>query len=112
MKVKLIEKPWGKEEWIEVNDRYVMKKITLLKGHKTSLQKHLKKHETNYFIEGHGKQIIDGEEKDIGPGMYVVIPPNTVHRMVATETLIFLEASTPELDDLIRIEDDYKRVKE
>ena len=110
--MKIVEKPWGKEEWLEVNDRYVMKLITLKAGHKTSLQKHLKKHETNYVIEGHGKQIIDGKEKNIGPGMYVVIPPNTVHRLIADENMVFLEASTPELDDLIRIEDDYKRVKE
>ena len=50
--MQIIEKPWGKEEVIEINDKYMMKKLTMLKGHRCSLQLHNHKKEIIYVLSG------------------------------------------------------------
>ena len=112
--MQVIEKPWGKEEVLEKNERYMFKRLTMLKGHRCSLQYHNKKHETIYVLEGK-LNIISGKDKDhlepkyYGPGEFVAIEQGIVHRMEAAEDSVYLEASTPELDDVERVSDDYKR---
>ena len=112
--MKVIEKPWGKEEVVEINDRYMMKKLTMWKGHRCSLQYHKVKQETIYVLSGQ-LRILSGPTKDdladrvYGPGTYITIPPGLVHRMEAVEDCVYLEASTPEMEDVVRLSDDYQR---
>lgn len=114
--MKVIEKPWGKEEVIEINDRYMMKKLTMHKGHRCSLQYHNQKCETIYVLSGELKISI-GESKDnLTEKVYkaheaVTIVPKVVHRMEAVEDSVYLEASTPEMEDVVRLTDDYQRAE-
>ena len=112
--MQIIEKPWGKEEVIEINDKYMMKKLTMLKGHRCSLQLHNHKKETIYVLSGQLK-IISGPDQDnltgkiYSEGESITISPGVVHRMEGVEDSIYLEASTPEIDDVVRLVDDYER---
>lgn len=110
-----IEKPWGSEELLEKNSKYVMKRLFMKAGHKCSLQYHQLKHETFYVVSGKMKFTFGPDEKrltvkEMLPGEHYVIPPMTLHRMEAIEDCVYLEASTPELTDVIRIDDEYGRV--
>lgn len=110
----LIDKPWGFENLLEKNDKYMFKLLKMNAGHACSLQYHEFKTETVYVLEGVLKLYI-GETKDslteslMHPGEHITIRPYTVHRMEALEDATYLEASTPELEDVIRLEDRYKR---
>jgi mannose-6-phosphate isomerase-like protein (cupin superfamily) len=112
--MQIIEKPWGKEEVIEINDKYMMKKLTMLKGHRCSLQLHNHKKETIYVLSGQ-LRIISGPDQDnltgktYTEGESITISPGVVHRMEGVEDSIYLEASTPEMDDVVRLVDDYER---
>ena len=109
-----IEKPWGFEEMIEVNEKYVVKKLHMDQGHRCSLQFHEQKHETVVVLSGILKLVIGDSINDLQEvrmmiGDTVVIRPGVIHRMEAIETCEYLEASTPELEDVVRLDDDYKR---
>jgi mannose-6-phosphate isomerase len=111
----LIEKPWGSEELLEKNERYVLKKLFMKEGHKCSIQYHNFKHETIYVLSGklkiyYGENINELNQKLLGPGGTVVLLPKEIHRMEAVEDCYYLEASTPELDDVVRLVDSYGRV--
>jgi len=111
--MNVIEKPWGKEEILEVNNKYVVKRLTMNHGCKCSLQYHNEKKETIYVLEGVLSITIDGIIHDYVEGMVVTIEPGQVHRMEArygVKNAVYLECSTPQLDDVIRLEDDYNRV--
>ena len=114
--MQVIEKPWGKEEVVEINDRYMMKKLTMWKDHRCSLQYHNHKKETIYILSGH-LRIYVGPTKDelsskvYGPDETITLEPGVVHRMEAVEDCIYLEASTPEMDDVVRLSDDYNRTE-
>jgi len=111
---KVIEKPWGREEVVEVNDKYMVKKLTMWAGHRCSLQYHNIKKETIYVLSGVLK-IIQGasqdalEEKLYRAGDTITIPPKLIHRMESVEDAVYLEASTSEMDDVVRLVDDYQR---
>ena len=112
---KYIDKPWGFEEIITLNDQYCFKRLFLKAGYKTSLQYHQVKHETMYFLSGKAWLEIHGddgavERRPIGPGSYVEIFPFTVHRVSAEEDTVYVEASTPEINDVVRLQDDYQRI--
>lgn len=115
--MQIIEKPWGREEVVEINDRYMMKKLTMWKGHRCSLQYHNVKHETIYVLSGQ-LRIIYGSNQDnliskvFAPDEYITLKSKVVHRMEAIEDTVYLEASTPEMDDVVRLRDDYQRVVE
>lgn len=111
----LIEKPWGKEEVIEINERYMMKKLTMWAGHRCSIQYHNLKKETIYVLSGDlmiytgtSQGNLDG--RIFKSGESLTIPPGLIHRMEAVTDSVYLEASTPELDDVVRLVDDYQRV--
>jgi mannose-6-phosphate isomerase len=108
-----VEKPWGYELHWAHTDRYVGKVIHVNRGHALSLQYHNRKDETIYLWSGRLRfEIeIDGQlvSRDMQPGESVHIAPKTVHRMTAIEDSDILEASTPELDDVVRLEDRYGR---
>ena len=112
--MEVIEKPWGKEEVVELNERYMMKKLTMWKGERCSLQYHRFKRETIYVLAGQ-LRILTGPAADdlathaYGPDSYVTIVPGVVHRMEALEDCVYLEASTPEMEDVVRLQDDYRR---
>ena len=114
--MKIIEKPWGKEEVIEINDKYMVKKLTMWKGHRCSLQYHNYKTETIYVLSGRLK-IISGldqnnlNEKIYNSGESITLPPGLVHRMEGVEDSEYLESSTPEMEDVVRLVDDYNRIE-
>ena len=112
--MKIIQKPWGYELWFAHTDKYAGKLIILKKGHRTSLQYHQVKHETLYIDEGLLKLIIEDENHNLithifSPGDAITVPPNTKHRLEAIKDSRIIEVSTPELDDVVRVEDDYHR---
>jgi len=112
--MKIIEKPWGKEEVIDINDRYMMKKLTMRKGYRCSLQYHKVKRETIYMLKGrlriyYGLSQEKLESRIFCSGETITILPGVVHRMEGVEDSVYLEASTPEMDDVVRLVDDYHR---
>jgi mannose-6-phosphate isomerase len=109
-----IEKPWGYEELIECNDKYVVKRLFMKKGHSCSLQYHKLKRETILVFSGElditiGKDETSLETKIYYPGQTVTISPYTVHRMTAKEDCLYYETSTNELWDVVRLQDTYGR---
>ena len=113
----LIEKPWGKEEVIEINDRYMMKKLTMCKGHRCSLQYHNLKQETIYVLSGKLRILLGKDRENLESKVYtadecITLKPGVIHRMEAVEDSVYIEASTPEMDDVVRLSDDYHRATE
>lgn len=113
-KPRNVIKPWGKEVWLELNDKYCFKKIHLNKGQRTSFQYHEIKLETSYILEGKIRVLLEnnsGELTEIvmGPGESYTVCPYKKHRVTAIEDSVYLEVSTPEVDDIIRIADDTGR---
>jgi len=111
-----VEKPWGYELiWAE-GPRYVGKILHIERGQQLSYQYHRQKDETIYVLGGVLELQVapaDGprETLRLRPGQSFRIPPELRHRMTAVETCDVLEASTPELDDVVRLEDRYGRVE-
>lgn len=111
--VTRVEKPWGYELIWARTDRYVGKVIHVRAGHALSLQYHERKDETILlwrgrlrFHQGTGDAARDWEMQ---PGERVHIAPGTVHRMTAVEDSDLFEVSTPELEDVVRLDDRYGR---
>jgi mannose-6-phosphate isomerase len=110
-----IEKPWGWELLWAHGDEYVGKILFVRAGCSLSLQFHREKDESWYVQEGRaevqlgsaGDAVLNTEV--IGPGAAFRYRPGTVHRVTALEDTTILEVSTPHLDDVVRLEDDYGR---
>jgi mannose-6-phosphate isomerase-like protein (cupin superfamily) len=112
--VRRVDKPWGYELHYGLTDRYCGKVLFVRAGEELSLQYHERKDETLYLHAGRAELEIGelGEETaatEIGPGDALRIRPRVVHRLRALEDSLFLEVSTPELDDVVRLEDRYGR---
>ena len=112
--IKIVKKPWGEEQWLAHTDKYAGKILIIEAGKRFSLQYHEVKHETQYVVSGKIKMEIgpDGdhmEERILGPGAVTMVEPGTWHRIEAIETATIFEVSTPELDDVVRITDDFGR---
>lgn len=113
---KKIEKPWGYEELIECNDKYVVKKLFMKKGHSCSIQYHELKTETIIVLNGvlniyTGNDIDNLSIKKYCTGESITIYPYTIHRMEAEDDdALYIETSTNELWDVIRLKDNYNRV--
>jgi mannose-6-phosphate isomerase len=112
--MKIVEKPWGRELWIAHTDRYALKIIEFNRGSRSSLQYHVRKHEHIYVDVG--KLQIERENDSgqmetavLGPGDVVENQPGRKHRVTALEDVRLIEVSTPELDDVVRVQDDYNR---
>ncbi len=108
------EKPWGYELLFARTPKYAGKIIFVKKGHRLSLQYHEKKDESMYIYQGKVRIETSGAGGRMGskiaqPGYCIRIPPRTRHRLEAIEDTTLLEVSTPELEDVIRLEDDYGR---
>ena len=108
-----VAKPWGEEILVEHTAVYALKDIRMKRGTRSSLQMHEKKHETIYVISGtveletHAAGCVELEI--FGPNEAYSIPPGTKHRVRVLEHCRLIEVSTPELDDVVRFEDDYQR---
>lgn len=136
MEIKRVNKHWGYELWIAdgVRTPYASKRILFKAGNRTSLQVHEYKFETNYVLSGTGvlhrskepldvekflqdgmtnKQVEEYEATfdiiELKEGVVFDVAPGYVHRVVATTDLEFMETSTTELDDVIRLQDDSGR---
>ena len=115
--MQIIEKPWGQEEIIEINDFYMMKKLTMWKDHSCSLQYHNHKKETIFVLSGKLRIILGPNKDELSSRVYtngetITISPGEVHRMEGVEDSVYLEASTPELNDVVRLADSYGRAAE
>jgi mannose-6-phosphate isomerase len=113
--MRKIDKPWGHElVWAETG-RYVGKILTIRRGERLSLQFHNVKDES--ILVSRGLMDLEVEEQGrmvtrrMGPGDAYHIVPKQRHRMIAVEDTEVIEVSTPELDDVVRLEDVYGRVK-
>jgi quercetin dioxygenase-like cupin family protein len=108
-----IPKPWGEEILFALTERYAGKLLKIREGESLSLQYHRKKDETIYVYEGSLKLFleVDGETSEtvLSPGDSRHLPPGTRHRMEAVTDCTLFEVSTPELDDVVRLQDRYGR---
>jgi mannose-6-phosphate isomerase len=109
-----IPKPWGHELIWTQTERYVGKLIVIEAGKRLSLQRHVHKDESILVISGRmvlSLENADGtiDEIEMGPGDHCRVPTGRIHRFEAIELTEVVEVSTPELDDVIRIEDDFGR---
>jgi mannose-6-phosphate isomerase len=110
-----VEKPWGHELIWALTDDYCGKVLFVRAGHSLSLQFHREKDEAWYVQSGRAKLEL-GEagqatlaEEIVSPGASFRLPPGTVHRITALEDTTVLEVSTPHLDDVVRLDDEYGR---
>ena len=115
-KPKRVDKPWGYEVWWAQTDRYVGKILHVNEGESLSLQYHEVKDET--ILLQSGRLLFetrlagdDGEleRTEMSPGDVFRIEPGTVHRMTGLADCDIIEVSTPEVDDVVRLEDRYGR---
>ncbi len=111
--VHRVAKPWGYELIFAKTGKYVGKILHINRGESLSLQYNEMKEETLLVVRGELKLTIeyDGDRREIalGSGQAFHIPPRLIHRMEALEDTDVAEVSTPELDDVIRLEDRYGR---
>lgn len=111
--VTRVEKPWGHELIWAKTARYVGKVIHVRAGHALSLQYHNRKEETLLLWRGRlqFELQVDGQlrYREMAPGDRVHVSPGTVHRLTAIEDCDVFEVSTPELEDVVRVEDRYGR---
>lgn len=111
--MRVVPKPWGREVVFAENERYAGKLLYLSAGHSLSLQYHERKDETLYVLEGEVILLVGTEgrmtETTLTPGQAYRITPGTRHRMRAEVPCVLVEVSSPELDDVVRLEDAYGR---
>jgi mannose-6-phosphate isomerase len=108
----IVEKPWGYERIIEKNDTYVVKELVVNPGHRLSLQYHERKVETMFIVSGSAKLELSGKSHRMIAFNPYLIAAGQEHRLIndGTERVRVVEVSTPQLDDIVRLEDDYKRI--
>ena len=108
-----VEKPWGYEIIWAHTDSYVGKILHINAGHALSVQYHETKDETVYLLAGELIYRVweDDRPRDVGlrVGQSFRITPHTIHQMEAVTDCDVLEASTPHLDDVVRLQDRYGR---
>lgn len=109
-----VDKPWGHELIWAHTDRYVGKILVIEAGRRLSLQRHLVKDESILVSAGLLRLHLEDDEgticiEELGPGEHRHVPTGRVHRYEAIERCTLIEVSTPELDDVVRLEDDFGR---
>lgn len=113
--VKRVDKPWGYELHWAITDRYVGKVLHVNAGQALSLQYHDRKEETILLWSGRLLfEIQEGDRlvpRELRAGDRIHVTPKTVHRMTAIEDCDIFEVSTPELDDVVRLDDRYGRIE-
>lgn len=109
---RIVPKPWGHEEWWAYNEKYVGKILFIKNGSCLSLQYHKVKEETIRLLSGTmDLELAEKRRHQMKEGDVYHIPPGTLHRLEAKSDCLVLEVSTPEVDDVIRINDDYGRIE-
>jgi mannose-6-phosphate isomerase-like protein (cupin superfamily) len=121
---KIVEKPWGREIWYADQAAYAGKVLEVTKGRRLSLQYHERKTETLYLLSGKvlltfralaagesplASLVSAADQRVWLPGQTVHIPVRTIHRFEALEDSVLLEVSTPDLTDVVRLQDDFSR---
>jgi mannose-6-phosphate isomerase-like protein (cupin superfamily) len=110
-----VEKPWGHELIWALTGEYCGKLLVVKAGERLSLQFHREKDESWLVQAGRAKVELGKpgdallQEEIVGPGAAFHFPPGTVHRVTALEDTTILEVSTPQLEDVVRLEDSYGR---
>ena len=109
-----VDKPWGFELRWAITDRYLGKVLHLNKGEALSLQYHRLKDECQYVIKGEIEMELGGPDgvmttHRMRAGDTIHLAPGTRHRLTALEDTDIFEVSTPEIDDVVRLEDRYGR---
>ena len=109
-----VDKPWGSEEIWAWTDRYVGKILTINAGKRLSLQYHEHKDEWIRVLDGRLRLTLESDEgqvevRELGAGESAHVRTGRRHRYEAIATCRLIEVSTPELDDVVRLEDDYGR---
>ena len=105
----IVDKPWGKEEWLVLNNKYCLKRLYIDNGKRISLQYHEVKKETMILESGLCNLILNGNTFLMEKGKPYTIQPKDIHRLEAHSDTIILEVSTSEVGDVVRVEDDYNR---
>ena len=110
------ERPWGRYFVLHDESTYKLKRIEVDPGGRLSYQYHHKRSEAWTIVEGMGRITLDGDVKDYKKGETILIPQGVKHRIEnkGDKKLVFIEVHTGSYfgeDDIIRIEDDYNRVK-
>jgi mannose-6-phosphate isomerase len=106
-----VEKPWGHEIRWAITDRYLGKILRIEPGQKLSKQYHEVKDESIYVLDGVLVLELDDEKRIMLPGSAYRIKPGTIHRFAApSDGCTLIEVSTPEIDDVVRLEDEYGRI--
>lgn len=98
-----IDKPWGVEYLLYKTDQYAFKRLEIAPGKNISKQYHKKKHETWHVVEGKGEAAINDKYYELKPGVTIPIHPEVVHQAWAKTKLVIVEASTTELNDIVRL---------
>ena len=121
---KIVEKPWGREIWYADQAAYAGKVLEVKQGRRLSLQYHERKTETLYLLSGKvlltfralavgespSASLVSAADQRVWlPGQTVHIPVRTIHRFEALEDSVLLEVSTPDLTDVVRLQDDFSR---
>lgn len=109
-----VEKPWGHELIWAHTDHYVGKILVIEAGKRLSLQRHLVKDESIFVAAGRLRLYLEDESgevrvEELGAGDHRRVPTGRIHRYEAIERTELIEVSTPELDDVVRLEDDFGR---
>ncbi len=111
--MRVVPKPWGREEIFAENERYAGKLLYISAGQSLSLQYHERKDETLYVLEGEVVLLVGTEDRmqemTLSRGQSIRITPGMRHRMRAEKPCVLVEVSSPELDDVVRLEDSYGR---
>ena len=119
---KIVEKPWGRELWYADQSAYAGKVLEVKAGRRLSLQYHERKIETLFLLSGRVnlvfRPLAPGEDPATvslaapivwSTGQALHIPVRTIHRFEALEDSVLLEVSTPDLTDVVRLQDDFSR---
>ena len=109
-----VVKPWGHELRWAITDRYIGKIIHITRGHRLSLQYHERKDESILILSGVVDLVLEDDAGELRthrmtPGMSARVRTGRRHRFIGVEESDIIEVSTPEIDDVVRLEDSYGR---
>lgn len=105
-KADIVQKPWGYEEWWAHNSNYIGKLVHIQKGHRLAMQYHKTKHQTIRVMSGVLTLTLGDQVRDMIAGDVAHIEPCIIHRLEARhDDVTFMEVSTPEVHDTIRVQD-------